>query len=166
MTSVVGRVLRITALGACVSAAAASVEGQALPPTPISKEVRLDAVMARSAGAQVGAMVHIPAGLYMRVGLGASSGVQWRSGVAHSATRVDLLIRALFDPLRETRFGPSIGGGVSVTNGPDGRWRPYLGLAIDIEGRRRGAYVPAVQLGIGGGVRLGIAIRSAHIRWR
>jgi len=39
--------------------------------------------------------------------------------------------------------------------------RPLLTAVIDLEGKRHGAYTPALQVGLGGGVRVGVALRRS-----
>jgi hypothetical protein len=131
-----------------------------------SLEWRADALVAQGAGALVGAMMHLPLGTYARIGVGVGSGAVLHDGATRSVTRADVIFRGLFDPLRETRRGVSLGGGLTVTNARDGEWRPYVALVVDFEGARRGGYAPAVQLGLGGGARLGFALRQANPRWR
>jgi hypothetical protein len=48
----------------------------------------------------------------------------------------------------------------------DTRTRPYLTAVIDVEGRQRGRFTPALQVGLGGGTRVGVVIRSSATRWR
>ena len=61
----------------------------------------------------------------------------------------------------------SFGGGVSVpyTDG-DPHVRPYLTVVIDVEGRMRGPVTPALQVGLGGGTRIGVVLRASKARWR
>jgi hypothetical protein len=148
-------------LGAC----AANIRAQAAP-SRRSAEGRVDAVTGTTPSTLVSFMLHVPAGPYVRMGAGAGAGATWRGGGTQGAGRADFLIRGLLDPYRETPRGLSIGGGVSVSNVRDGRWRPYVTLAVDIEGRRRGSWVPALQFGLGGGARVGLAIRTAQPRSR
>jgi hypothetical protein len=68
-------------------------------------------------------------------------------------------------PFRETPIGLSLGGGVSVpyVRG-DTHLRPYLATVIDIEGHMRGRVTPAVQIGLGGGTRVGFVLRTSPSR--
>jgi len=74
--------------------------------------------------------------------------------------RLDVLARFLLDPFRQTRYGLSLGGGMSLRAEQGDRVRPVLLVAVDLEGRRsmRGL-VPAVQVGLGGGTRIGVVLR-------
>jgi hypothetical protein len=72
----------------------------------------------------------------------------------------------LLDPFRETPVALSLGGGVSVPYVDGQRVRPYLTLVADLEGRKRGAITPAIQIGLGGGARVGVVLRTSVARWR
>ena len=43
----------------------------------------------------------------------------------------------------------------------DGNWRAVLVGALGVEGPQRGAIVPAIEVGFGGGLRVGVAVRRA-----
>ena len=75
---------------------------------------------------------------------------------------MDLLTRFLLDPYGQTAWGISAGGGLSLRAEPGDRVRPLLLVALDIEGRRSARGIaPAVQIGLGGGVRIGAVLRRA-----
>ena len=80
---------------------------------------------------------------------------------------MDAIGRFLLDPYREMPLGLSLGGGISVpvVRG-DSQVRPYLTAVVDVEGRTRGPVTPAVQVGLGGGARVGVVMRLATGRWR
>ena len=153
--------LRVAALLVAIAphgAAAQEASGRLLP------EIHADAITGfhgHRTALQVGAGAGLPMGHYVRVagiaavglGMGGSSG-------AAPGGRVDLLARFLLDPFRQARYGLSVGGGLSARFERGERVTPLLLAAMDIEGRRRpGGWSPAVQLGVGGGVRLGVILR-------
>jgi hypothetical protein len=39
-------------------------------------------------------------------------------------------------------------------------------VVIDVEGRVHGPVTPALQLGLGGGTRIGVVLRTSRARWR
>jgi hypothetical protein len=51
---------------------------------------------------------------------------------------------------------------VGVRHEGDASARGYLLAVVGVEGRRRGAWAPSVELGFGGGVRLGVVLRRAR----
>src|SRR5213075_2204689 len=142
------------ALGAL---AVPKVQAQNQPPA--YAEYRADAIVGRGTAAQGGAGVVVPLGIYIRLGIDAAAGATWRGDATRASGRVDVIGRFLLDPFRETRLGLSLGGGVSVpyTDGEQ-RVRPYLTVVIDVEGRVHGPVTPALQIGLGGGTRIGVVL--------
>jgi hypothetical protein len=133
---------------------------------PISPELRADVIVGHDPAVQVGAGAQIPVGYYVRIGLDAAVGSLLGERATSSAParridgRFDLLVRFLLDPFRQSAFGLSLGGGMSVRAEPGERARPLLLVAVDVEGRRaRSGWVPAVQIGLGGGARIGVLLR-------
>ena len=109
----------------------------------------------------------IPAGVYVRTSVDGAAGVTWRDGSTRASGRVDLISRFLLDPYREVPIGVSLGGGVSVPYASgDRNVRPYLTAVVDVEGRRRRGVTPAIQLGFGGGTRVGVVLRTSPSAWR
>ena len=135
-------------------------------------ELRVDYIGPHPHTLQVGGGVNLPVGPYLRVGVIGAGGVGWRDGrSAAPSARADVVGRFAFDPFREHRWGLSAGGGLSVRYdeaGADGRrrWRALVALVIDLEGARAGSIVPAVQLGLGGGLRAGVILRGAQSGYR
>jgi hypothetical protein len=131
------------------------------PRIPLAPEVRLDVVGTRPTSVQGALGVEIPAGYYVRVGLLAGGGPTIeRDGTTRAAGRVDVLARFLIDPFRQSRWGFSAGAGVSLRADPGDWVRPRLLVAMDLEGgRSRGGLSPALQVGLGGGVRGGLGVR-------
>lgn len=131
--------------------------------TPAEPEVRVDLIAGNRPAIQAGAGVQIPLGYYVR--LGADAAVGMRTGQLDGSRvdgRVDLLARFLLDPFRQTAYGVSGGAGLSARVEPGERVTPLLLVALEVEGRRspRG-WVPALQLGLGGGARVGLILRRA-----
>jgi hypothetical protein len=148
--------------GHLIAAAAAGAQGP-----KVTHELRVDAIVARRSAIEGGGSLIVPAGLYARTALTAAAGVAASDSGSAAVGRVELLSRFLLDPYREWPYGLSLGGGVGVTNLADTRrWRPYLACALDLELRRIGQLTPAIQIGLGGGARLGMSLRSGASRWR
>ena len=149
--------LASVALLAAVSAPASAQQ----PRIPIVPELRIDVLGVNPTSVQGAAGVEIPAGYYVRVGLLAGAGATIEpEGTSRAAGRVDLLVRFLVDPFRQSRWGFSAGGGVSLRADPGDNVDPELLIALDLEGRRsRSGFTPSLQIGLGGGVRGGIGLR-------
>ena len=140
-----------------VGAASARAQVQQIPIVP---EVRLDVLGGRPSSVQGAIGVEIPSGYYVRVGVLAGAGATLERDGSRAAGRVDVLARFLLDPFRQSRWGFSAGAGVSLRADPGDRVRPRLLAALDLEGRRsRRGITPALQLGLGGGVRGGVGLR-------
>jgi len=130
-----------------------------LPPL----EVRADAIDPRStsdATLQAGVGINVPLGLYVRLELDGAGGVTRRAGMDHHSGRGDAIARFLLDPFAESAWGLSIGGGMSALFADGARTREYLVVVADVEAPRVGSIVPAVQVGLGGGLRVGLVART------
>jgi hypothetical protein len=92
--------------------------------------------------------------------LGEGSGVSGPSGGL--GARVDGIARFLFDPYLQFRRGAYVGAGVSGRFDRGERGRALLVAVIGVEGRRRGGVFPALEVGVGGGVRAGVVLRWAR----
>ena len=134
----------------------------------IEPQVRADAILSRNTTTvQGGIGVQVPAGYYVRVGVDGALGADLSSGRSATSGRLDILARFLFDPFRQTRWGVSAGGGLSLRASQATKVRPYLLTVLDIEAPRTAAgLAPAFELGLGGGVRVGFVLRRAAVRTR
>ncbi|HEY0994986.1 MAG TPA: hypothetical protein VGD77_03245 [Gemmatimonadaceae bacterium] len=157
MVGVAGFILAAAAVPAV--ARAQGVEAHLQP------EARVDLLAGAITAVHAGVGVNIPVGYYARVGLVGAAGARL-SGDAGASARVDAIARFLFDPFFEKRWGLSAGGGVSVRYDEGAGWRPFLAVVVDLEPPGRGPVIPAVQVGVGGGVRVGIALRKRDGRRR
>ncbi|MBW8768775.1 MAG: hypothetical protein JF589_03380 [Gemmatimonadetes bacterium] len=130
------------------------------PSTRLVPEVRIDAVGASPATVQGAVGIEIPAGWYVRVGVLAGAGASVDANEAGPAGRLDVLARFLLDPFRQSRWGFSAGGGISLLAREGEQVRPQLLVALDLEGPRSSSGVsPSIQVGLGGGVRAGVGLR-------
>lgn len=137
----------------------------------IRPELRADLITGRQSAVQLGGGLQIPAGPYARFGIIGAVGGRLRDrpdlygdpGVAGEGRldgRLDLLGRFLLDPYKQSPFGLSVGAGLSLRAEPSDRVRPLLLVAADLEGREMGGgWTPALQVGLGGGARIGLLIR-------
>lgn len=158
------RALSLLTMVAAMAALPRQVGAQ-VPESPgLVPELRGDVILGRQAAVQLGAGVQVPAGYYVRVGVDGAVGVRIEDAGASTRSRLggrlDVLARFLLDPFRQTSYGLSLGGGMSLRAEQGDRVRPVLLVAAEIEGRRstRGV-VPALQVGLGGGARVGIVLR-------
>jgi len=165
---VTGRAAVAAALAcACGLATARSAAAQRAPAPPRRVELRVDALTDdRVDAVHALAGIALPIGTYTRIGLLAGGGAAQLSGTTVGSVRADAIARFALDPYRQSRWGFSAGGGITVRHEPVLGTRGYLALVIDAEGPARGGVAPSIQLGLGGGARLGVALRGAGDGWR
>jgi hypothetical protein len=133
---------------------------------PTRPELRIDATSATVQRLELGAGAAIPLGTYVRLALLAGGGLARddRSGSPTrgdrvAAARADVVARFQFDPFHQSVRGVYTGSGLSYLASKGERGHVYLTLLAGLELRDRGHVAPAIELGLGGGVRLGIALR-------
>jgi hypothetical protein len=110
--------------------------------------------------AHAGAGVNVRAGSYVRLGVAALAGAARAGGVTRASQRVDITARFLLDPFAERRTGLYGGAGLTARHDAGGAWKGSLVLLVGIEGATRGRAVPALELGLGGGVRAAVVLRT------
>ena len=127
----------------------------------VQAEYRVDALVAHTAGVEAGLGLSVPAGLYMRWGLVGGVG----AGAHGAEGRTDFIARFNLDPFRQSRWAPYAGGGISgrYRTERDGGARGYLLVYLGLEGPlalgSTSGFVPAFELGLGGGARFGVVLR-------
>ncbi len=129
-------------------------------------EGRLDAVLSPGAGALAGVGMNVRAGWYARVGAGISAGAVQRRGAWESRQRVDATARFLFDPFAERRRGFYAGAGLGAERRAGGEVRGLLLGVVGVEGATGARLVSALELQLGGGVRLGVVLRERRRQGR
>lgn len=154
----------VAVFGAVLLASGAEAQQRRIPPYA---EYRSDAIFGRGAAVQAGAGLVFPLGVYTRLSADAAAGPLFDGGHVHASGRVDVIARFLLDPVRETPIGVSLGGGLTLPYAEgDKRLGTFLTAVIDIEGRASRGFTPALQLGLGGGTRVGIVLRRSPRTYR
>jgi hypothetical protein len=157
--------LPLVVLFLCARPTSAQQSIQFKPPT--YAELRGDVLIGRGTVAQAGGGISIPVGIYARFAVDGAAGATWRDGTTRASGRVDAIARFILDPYRESPIGLSFGGGLTVPyTADDAHLRPLLVAVVDVEGTKHGRFTPALQLGLGGGARLGVVLRSSPARMR
>ena len=137
------------------------IAGAQLPQQKFQSEIRLDAIFARSGGVEAAYGFTVPAGIYVRSGVVAGIG----AGLHGAEGRSDLVSRFSFDPFRQSRWAPYAGAGLSgrYRSQLDGGSRAYILIFLGVEGPlplgERAGWVPALEVGLGGGTRVGLILR-------
>ena len=156
----VKRARLLIALG--VVAALPAAGGAQMNQQKFQSEGRIDAIFARSGAVEAAYGFTVPAGIYVRTGLVAGIGAG-RYGVEG---RTDAIARFSMDPFRQSQWAPYAGAGLSgrYRSERDGGSRAYLLVYLGVEGPLAlGAlegWVPAFELGLGGGARVGVILRK------
>jgi hypothetical protein len=153
---------------ALILLAAAERAPAQLPPLNVTPrpELRIDVLGPAPSAAEFGAGLNADVGYYSRLELAAAGGGLRRRDATVGVGRLDAVLRLMLDPFAESRWGASLGGGVSARYEAGDRIRPYLLMVIDLEGPQTGSYRLAYQAGIGGGMRVGVVVRRARGVWR
>lgn len=152
---------------ACMPALCAVSAAHAQLLAPAYGEYRGDALIGRGTSAQAALGAVFLMGTYVRTSLDVAGGATWHDNETRASGRADVIARFLLDPFREVPVGLSVGGGVSVPYvSGDAHVRPFLTAVVDVEGRMRRSITPAIQIGLGGGTRIGVVLRTSPPRWR
>ena len=129
-------------------------------------ELRVDATSAHVSRVEGSLGAVVPVGTYVRLALAAGGGVARASGESRGAARADVIARFELDPLRQLARSAYLGGGVSYLATERERGRAYLALVAGWELKTRAGWVPTIEAGLGGGARIGIALRRGMVSWR
>jgi hypothetical protein len=129
-------------------------------------EARIDALAGPPAAGQAGFGANVAAGYYLRIGLDAAIGAAARDGGATTSGRADFVVRYLLDPFTQFKWGPYAGGGFTAQWDARANRRGDLLVLVGIEGPVHRGWRPAVELGLGGGARLGVVLRRARLNAR
>jgi hypothetical protein len=154
-------ILAVVATTVAISRDASAQAGRRPPVPRVQPEVRADFINARARAAHVGVGFSVPASTYVRLGLVGAGGPAWSDSATAFSGRADAVARFVVDPLRESRWAPYASGGLGVLYDEDDRWRAVLVGALGVEGPVMGRLVPAIEIGFGGGARVGLAFRRA-----
>ena len=157
-----GAALARLVVGAAGVALFVSTPVAAQRPSGAQGELRLDVIAASTPSVQIGAGVNVPAGLYVRLGGTVAAGFANRDGTTHGAARGEVIARFLLDPFAESPHALYGLGGISAMVDPFEQWRPRVVVGLGIESRVRNRRAVAAELSLGGGVRLGFAIRRGR----
>jgi hypothetical protein len=115
---------------------------------------------ARATALQGALGLALPLGNYVRVDGVIGAGVERSDGASRTSARGDLVGRFLLDPFRQSRWSGYAGAGLTALRS-EGDWRGYLLAVAGVEGPGARGLLPALELGLGGGARVGIVLRSA-----
>lgn len=149
------RVALITVMVVPVAPAAAAAQMQKAASSYV-RMARLDAIVGDPSALQAGVGLIVAATKEFGVGAAVGAGIS-SSGFSG---RGDLFGRFSLDPYHGKRWEPYVGGGVTerLDTGGVGD-RTYLLGFIGANGPRTGRIAPGVELGFGGGFRVGVTLQ-------
>lgn len=130
--------------------------------TAVRPELRVDALGGEAPSVQIGVGAQRPVSLYARLAVIAAAGTAWDRGRQEPAGRVDLGGRFVLDPIDENRWTLYGAGGLSLRYDGFEGWRPLLNVGLGLQGPTRGRMAWGTEVGLGGGVRFGVALRWAR----
>jgi len=159
------RVLAFALASACVLVPRPAVAQQPVSVDP-QWEGRLDAALSPYAGALAGVGMNVRAGWYARVGASVTAGAVQRADGWEARQRIDATARFLFDPFGERRRGFYAGAGLGAERAGGGEVRGLLVGVVGLEGATTSRLVGAMELQLGGGVRLGVVLRERRRQGR
>jgi len=149
------------------AATALPAQRPGLPPNRPQLEARGDVIAGRATAVQGALGLIAPFGSYVRGGLVVGGGPVSLGSETRASARADVVVRFLLDPFLERRWGPYGGAGVSAMytgagGGEGGDWRGYLMAVAGVEGPPTRGVLPALEVGLGGGTRIGVVLRKAR----
>ncbi|MEO5589967.1 MAG: hypothetical protein ABIS03_10310 [Gemmatimonadaceae bacterium] len=125
-------------------------------------EYRIDGIGGRQSSLEGGIGYTVPLGTYVTSGLVVAAGWSHDGPTA----RIDVVSRFRPDPLRQQRWSPYGGGGVSFRVGEHRMPEPYLLLVAGAEGPLTRGLLVSVEAGLGGGSRIGLIVRRRAAKRR
>src|SRR4029078_8077629 len=125
-----------------------------------SLEGRIDVIAAGPAAIHAGAGFTVPMGTYVRSGFDGAIGSS-RNGISG---RVDGFARFHLDPLRQHKWAPYGGGGLTARFDDNRATRYYLLVFLGIDGPVAHKVSTSIEAGLGGGARIGVTVRQAAER--
>jgi hypothetical protein len=141
-----------------VSCAGAQATGPSLAP-----ELRADAIVAQSTAFQLGGGAALSTGDYLWLGADVGFGVVTGRTLEPSAS-FDVTGRFHLDSDGDVHWAPYLVGGMTYRADRGARGALYLLIALGVHAPARAGIVPAVEAGLGGGVRVGIVLRRVSRR--
>lgn len=148
----------VTLVAVATFATTAGAQAQNDSTKNVDAEMRADGIFSRVSAGQIGAGLMTTAGYYVRMGADGALGFS-RHGLSG---RLDGLARFHFDPFRQSRWAPYGGGGISGRFDKGEKARAYLLVFLGMDGPISGSVTPSIEVGLGGGARVGIILRQAR----
>ena len=124
--------------------------------------LRADLIIDRDVSAQLAGGLAIPAAYNVRLAVDAGVGAASRASNSRTVGRIDATARWLSDPFRRSVWGLYASGGLGLRVEQHAAAVPVAIVALGIEHAGTGAWLRGVEVGLGGGVRIGVTLRRAR----
>jgi len=134
--------------------------------SPLRFVARLDAFAARANAVHAGLGATTDLGNYARLDVILAAGGARANDITVASGRAELVGRFLLDPFRQSRWGFHGGAGLIARFDAGASGRGYLTVLLGAELPGAGQTRPALEVGIGGGTRVGVVIRRARTNRR
>ena len=123
---------------------------------------RADLFLATIDAAHLGAGATTDIGSYVRLDAALGGGAARVADHTVGSGRAEVIGRFVVDPFRQGRWGPYVGAGLIARLDGGERLRGLLALTIGTELPGGPRWAHAIELGYGGGVRVGVVLRSGR----
>ena len=144
-----------------------TIAAQGVAFTPRTQwELRTDVIVGRTTTLALAAGANMPTGTFVRTGVLVALGAAPRGGRNAVVWRADAVARYLLDPFREIRWGAYGGAGITASWNARDRGRADLLLVAGLEGPAARGWRASAEVGIGGGSRIGLALRRVRANGR
>lgn len=127
---------------------------------------RVDVLASRITAVQMSAELSTAAGRNLRVALVGGVGGSYGHGESGLSARAELVGRFLLDPDFTARWAPYAGGGLGARYDRIADWSGVLSVFLGVEGPDWNGVVPFLEVGYGGGGRVGMGLRRTRRRGR
>ncbi|HEX6535518.1 MAG TPA: hypothetical protein VF041_13060 [Gemmatimonadaceae bacterium] len=149
-----------------LAGAVAPARAQFREPARVQPAGRVDVLASHITAIQAGTELSLPAGRALRLSLVGGAGGSWADGRSGLSARAELAGRFLLDPNFSARWAPYVGGGGGARYDHIAGWRAVLVVFVGMEGPNWNGVIPFVEVGYGGGGRIGLGLRKTRGRGR
>lgn len=131
----------------------------------VQPELIAGAVATGQAAVLAGVGLNVPAGYYVRVASTVSAGLDPSGGDA-TVVRAEVVGRFLTDPFRQRRRGAYVGAGLASQWRARDRGRSAVLVVAGLDLSGGPGWRPALEVGVGGGLRMSVVLRRTRIAGR
>jgi hypothetical protein len=135
--------------------------GGGAPSARVVPLVRADVLAGSATAVHASAGAAAALGTYLRLDASVGAGPEFDHGETRATVHGELLARFVLDPFRASGRGVHAAGGLAWWSRSP---HAVLVALVGVEGRPRSGWAPSIEVGLGRGVRVGLAARRAGRR--